>query len=63
VTLAEELLAVRWRLSSSGKVQLEHKDATRAALGRSPDYADALVMSCWHGWRSGASAYDGPVRW
>jgi phage terminase large subunit len=43
--LADELLATRWKPTSSGQVQIEAKDDLRARLGRSPDRADAVVMA------------------
>lgn len=42
--LFEELLALRWRPTSQGQVQLETKDDLKARLGRSPDRADAVAM-------------------
>lgn len=42
--LAEELLALRWRPTPSGKVQLEAKADAKGRLGRSPDRADAVAM-------------------
>lgn len=42
--LFEELLALRWRPTPQGKVQLERKDDLRSRLGRSPDRADAVAM-------------------
>jgi hypothetical protein len=48
--LRAELLALRTRLDTAEldlpKEALEPKEAMRAALGRSPDFADALLMSC-----------------
>lgn len=46
--LFDELAGIQWRVNSSGKVQLEAKDDTRARLGRSPDRADAVAMA-FHG--------------
>lgn len=43
--LREELLATRVRFGADGKTEIEGKDAVRARIGRSPDYADALVIS------------------
>jgi hypothetical protein len=42
--LIEELLAIRWRGGSGGKVQIVEKSEVRARIGRSPDKADALAM-------------------
>lgn len=53
--LFEELLASTWHPTSAGKVQLDPKDAIRANLGRSPDLADALVLT----FASGGSSVGG----
>lgn len=46
--LLAELTAPRWKLTSTGKIQVESKDEIRKRLGRSTDRADAVVMSLWH---------------
>ena len=43
--LFDELLQIKARANSVGKVLLESKDDLRARLGRSPDRADALAMA------------------
>lgn len=43
--LAEELLATRVRFGADGRTEIESKDALKSRLGRSPDLADALVIS------------------
>lgn len=43
--LREELLATRVRFDAAGRTQIEAKETLKARLGRSPDYADALVIS------------------
>lgn len=43
--LAEELLVTRVRFGADGRTEIENKDALKARLGRSPDLADALVIS------------------
>lgn len=43
--LDEELLAIGYTFNSSGKIQVESKDAVRARLNRSPDIADAFALS------------------
>lgn len=45
--LADELTTIRWRVNSSGQIQLEPKDRVRERLGRSPDAADALAAAVW----------------
>jgi len=55
--LVQELLAVRWRATPAGKVQLEAKRDMTSRLGRSPDRADALAMALYpwrHVGKSGA---------
>jgi hypothetical protein len=47
--LLAELVAMRWRVTSSGKIQIESKDEIRKRLGRSPDVADAVIMASWRG--------------
>lgn len=46
--LTEELVAVNYKLLSSGKVQVEPKDASRKRLSRSTNLADALNMTFAH---------------
>lgn len=43
--LGEELLATRVRFGADGRTSIEPKDQLKERLGRSPDYADALVIS------------------
>lgn len=43
-SLREELLGLRYRLEGP-QIALERKDAYAARIGRSPDHADALIMS------------------
>lgn len=43
--LFEELLALRWRPTPRGQVQLEAKTDVKGRLGRSPDRADAVSMA------------------
>lgn len=45
--LFEELLAIRWKPTSSGLIQIEAKDDLRGRLGRSPDKADSAAMCFW----------------
>ena len=47
--LWEELLAVEWKVASSGAVQIEEKSKLKARLNRSPDKMDAVVMA-WGGY-------------
>jgi hypothetical protein len=42
--LFSELLALRWRPTPAGQVQLESKSDLKARIGRSPDRSDALSM-------------------
>lgn len=45
VTLRPELQSMTYELSNNGKIQLKSKESVRAILGRSPDWADALLIS------------------
>lgn len=47
VQLAEEILATRWSVNASDKIQIESKDDVRRQLGRSPDLLDATSMALW----------------
>lgn len=42
--MREELTSLKYRLEGS-RIALEQKDVLAARLGRSPDFADALIMS------------------
>ena len=48
--LAEQVGAVRYRLASSGAIQIQSKDEMRV----SPDRADALVLALWGARQSGS---------
>lgn len=43
--LTGDLCAPHWKMTSSGKVQIESKDDIRKRIGRSTDDGDAVVMS------------------
>lgn len=43
--LVSELTIVKYRVLSSGKVQVESKDDLKKRLGRSPDLSDALMLT------------------
>ena len=43
--LSGELTAIKFLYTSSGKIQIESKDKMKKRLGRSPDYADALMLA------------------
>lgn len=43
--LTEELISVRWKVNSAGRVQIEPKEDLRSRLRRSPDKADAMAMA------------------
>lgn len=45
--LKGDLATPKWRVTSSGKIQVESKDDLRKRLGRSTDYGDAVVMAFW----------------
>lgn len=43
--LATQLNALRWRVDSRGRIELEDKAETKRRIGRSPDDADALMLA------------------
>lgn len=45
--LIDELKEVQYFINSKGKIQLEAKEDLKERLGRSPDRADAWVLSVW----------------
>ena len=45
--LFDELLAIKWRPTADGKVQLEAKLELKSRIGRSPDRCDAVTMAVW----------------
>jgi phage terminase large subunit len=40
-----DIQAIRYKITSQGKIQIAQKDEIRKILGRSPDYWDALVLA------------------
>ena len=46
-TLTGDLTAPKWRVMSGGKIQVESKESIKKRLGRSTDYADAVVQAFW----------------
>lgn len=57
--LHAELLAATYGFKRN-RIMVESKDKMRAALGKSPDYADALCLACYRGTRGSWTefAYD-----
>jgi hypothetical protein len=45
----DDLREIRYQISMDGRLMLEEKHAVRRRIGRSTDYADA-VMLAWHGY-------------
>lgn len=43
--LFDELVAIRWKPTAQGRVQIEAKEDLKGRLGRSPDRADAVSMA------------------
>jgi len=43
--LAAELIGVKYKIDSAGRIRIESKDDTKKRLGRSPDRADALNLA------------------
>jgi len=57
--LARELHAPAWiELAGTGLVKATPKSELRKELGRSPDRADAVALSCWIGRRARATEHD-----
>jgi hypothetical protein len=56
--LASELLAIKYSIDSAGRIYIEPKELTKKVLGRSPDHADALMMSCYMANFWSAPPYD-----
>ncbi len=57
-----ELLAMRWKVTSTGMIAIEGKDEIRSRLGRSPDRADAVAMAFATYGRGGVPVIA-PARW
>jgi phage terminase large subunit len=60
--LAGELVSLRWRVSSQGKLALEPKEDLKSRLGRSCDKADAVSM-CFFGFTPKRPTAREAVRW
>jgi hypothetical protein len=45
--LTGDLTAPHWRVTSTGKIQVESKDDIKKRIGRSTDDGDAVVMALW----------------
>jgi hypothetical protein len=45
-SLYEELGAIRRKPTDDGSFAIESKESVKERLGRSPDYADAMMMRC-----------------
>ena len=56
-TLTGDLTAPHWKVTSTGKIQIESKDDIRKRIGRSTDEGDAVVQACWEPVDSGAGAW------
>jgi len=60
--LFDELVAIRWRATSAGKIQIEPKEELKNRLGRSPDRADAVVLA-FSGWTPRKARSTEAVHW
>lgn len=40
-----QLSNIKWEITSAGKTKVESKEKTKLRIGRSPDHADALILS------------------
>ena len=45
--LTGDLTSAHWKVVSGGKVQVESKEDIKKRIGRSTDYADAVIMAYW----------------
>jgi len=43
--LAAQLSSLKYKINTAGQIQIESKDDMRTRLGRSPDYADAAMLT------------------
>lgn len=55
--LTGDLVAPHWKVTSTGKIQIESKDDIRKRIGRSTDDADAVVQAVWRSHGSSGSAF------
>jgi hypothetical protein len=55
--LIAELTAPKWKVGSGAKIMVEPKEETKKRLRRSPDSADAVVMSMWYAGLDLGSSY------
>lgn len=46
-SLTGDLTAPHWKVTSTGRIQIESKDDIRKRIGRSTDEGDAVVQACW----------------
>lgn len=60
--LLSELTAPRFEVRAGHRLAMEHKDAVRRRLGRSPDRADAVVMAFWGARAGDGDASDQPTK-
>ena len=45
--LTGDLTAPHWKVTSTGRIQIESKDDIRKRIGRSTDAGDAVMQACW----------------
>lgn len=57
--LVGDLTTPRWKMTRTGKIQLEAKDEVKRRIGRSPDRGDAVVMVCWPAERRARMTFAG----
>ena len=67
--LARELVAPKYKPTSTGKIAVEPKSATKKTLGSSPDVADSFVLTfaedlslLIYGSAAGAGSWDTPIK-
>ena len=61
--LGRQLLWIRYRVTSAGRIRIESKERIRAAEGASPDLADALALTYAGYSETEAPRFRGARRW
>lgn len=60
--LIGDLTAPHWKVTSTGRIQIESKDDIRKRIGRSPDSGDAVMQAVWEATDGGAAAWIAYMR-
>ena len=59
--MVSDLTVVRWKMSRTGKIQIESKEDIKERIKRSTDYGDSVVQACWPVRRRGRMTFAGRV--